>query len=191
MEGEAPQWSVRVLLKIPLMGMKMRGREGDPKTLEAFLRIEAAEAKSPDAAQQQLVDTVKMADKRIGNDSGLQDFYETIDVLLGELSKDFKVSRPSWDEYFLQLARQAATRSTCLRRQVGAVLVRDKTAFAFQPRAFVPFITCAPKRLLTLRAEDFDAVVVFADAGLSPRWAYEAKRVGAEGMTIFYGVASI
>jgi dCMP deaminase len=34
--------------------------------------------------------------------------------------------RPSWDEYFLQLARQAATRSTCLRRQVGAVLVRDK-----------------------------------------------------------------
>jgi len=34
--------------------------------------------------------------------------------------------RPSWHEYFLQLARQAATRSTCLRRQVGAVLVRDK-----------------------------------------------------------------
>ncbi len=34
--------------------------------------------------------------------------------------------RPSWDEYFLQLARQAATRSTCLRRQIGAVLVRDK-----------------------------------------------------------------
>jgi dCMP deaminase len=27
--------------------------------------------------------------------------------------------RPSWDHYFLQLARQAATRSTCLRRQVG------------------------------------------------------------------------
>ncbi len=34
--------------------------------------------------------------------------------------------RPSWDQYFLQLARQVATRSTCLRRQVGAVLVRDK-----------------------------------------------------------------
>lgn len=38
--------------------------------------------------------------------------------------------RPSWDEYFLQLARQAATRSTCLRRQVGAVLVRDKRILA-------------------------------------------------------------
>ena len=38
--------------------------------------------------------------------------------------------RPSWDEYFLQLALQAATRSTCLRRQVGAVLVRDKRLLA-------------------------------------------------------------
>ncbi|HEY5168400.1 MAG TPA: dCMP deaminase family protein, partial [Thermoleophilia bacterium] len=38
--------------------------------------------------------------------------------------------RPSWDEYFLQLATQAATRSTCLRRQVGAVLVRDKRILA-------------------------------------------------------------
>ena len=30
-------------------------------------------------------------------------------------------ARPTWDEYFLQLALQAATRSTCLRRRVGAV----------------------------------------------------------------------
>jgi dCMP deaminase len=39
-------------------------------------------------------------------------------------------ARLSWDEYFLQLARQAATRSTCLRRQVGALLVRDKRILA-------------------------------------------------------------
>jgi dCMP deaminase len=38
--------------------------------------------------------------------------------------------RPTWDEYFLQLARQAATRSTCLRRQVGALLVRDRQVLA-------------------------------------------------------------
>ncbi len=34
--------------------------------------------------------------------------------------------RPSWDEYFMQIARQVATRSTCLRRSVGAIIVRDK-----------------------------------------------------------------
>ena len=34
--------------------------------------------------------------------------------------------RPSWDEYFMQIALDVATRSTCLRRQVGAVIVRDR-----------------------------------------------------------------
>jgi dCMP deaminase len=34
--------------------------------------------------------------------------------------------RPTWDEYFLDLARLVASRSTCLRRHVGAVLIRDR-----------------------------------------------------------------
>jgi len=34
--------------------------------------------------------------------------------------------RPSWDEYFMEVTRQVATRSTCLRRHVGAVIVKDK-----------------------------------------------------------------
>jgi dCMP deaminase len=39
-------------------------------------------------------------------------------------------SRPSWDEYFLDVARVVATRSTCLRRKVGAVIVKDKRILA-------------------------------------------------------------
>jgi len=34
--------------------------------------------------------------------------------------------RPSWDEYFMRIAREVATRATCLRRHVGAVIVRDR-----------------------------------------------------------------
>ena len=34
--------------------------------------------------------------------------------------------RPSWDEYFMEITELVKTRSTCLRRQVGAVIVRDK-----------------------------------------------------------------
>ena len=38
--------------------------------------------------------------------------------------------RPSWDGYFLEMAFLVAKRSTCLRRQVGAVLVKDKRILA-------------------------------------------------------------
>ncbi|MDD4956959.1 MAG: dCMP deaminase family protein [Candidatus Omnitrophica bacterium] len=38
--------------------------------------------------------------------------------------------RPSWDEYFLSIAGFVATRSTCLRRQVGAVVVKNKQILA-------------------------------------------------------------
>ena len=34
--------------------------------------------------------------------------------------------RPSWDEYFMEIAEVVKTRSTCLRRQVGAIIVKDK-----------------------------------------------------------------
>jgi len=38
--------------------------------------------------------------------------------------------RPSWDEYFLRFAEDARSRSTCLRRSVGAVIVVDKNIVA-------------------------------------------------------------
>lgn len=34
--------------------------------------------------------------------------------------------RPSWDEYFMSIVELVKTRSTCLRRQVGALIVKDK-----------------------------------------------------------------
>ncbi len=36
------------------------------------------------------------------------------------------IKRPSWHEYFMGICNLVATRSTCLRRQVGAVLVKEK-----------------------------------------------------------------
>ena len=39
-------------------------------------------------------------------------------------------NRPSWDEYFMEMAELTAQRSTCLRRNVGAVIVKDKHAMA-------------------------------------------------------------
>jgi len=40
------------------------------------------------------------------------------------------MQRPSWDQYFMDITRLVATRSTCLRRQVGAILVKDRNILA-------------------------------------------------------------
>jgi len=42
--------------------------------------------------------------------------------------KDYR--RPDWDIYFMRMAELVASRSTCLRRHVGAVLVREKRILA-------------------------------------------------------------
>ncbi|MDD9300853.1 MAG: cytidine deaminase [Desulfobacter sp.] len=43
-----------------------------------------------------------------------------------DLNSTFQGERPSWDEYFMGITDLVASRSTCLRRKVGAVLVKEK-----------------------------------------------------------------
>lgn len=40
------------------------------------------------------------------------------------------MTRPSWEDYFMEIACLVAKRSTCVRRSVGAVLVKDKNILA-------------------------------------------------------------
>lgn len=40
--------------------------------------------------------------------------------------KKAKSLRPSWEEYFMDITHLVSKRSTCLRRQVGAIIVKDK-----------------------------------------------------------------
>ncbi|MDR1713422.1 MAG: cytidine/deoxycytidylate deaminase family protein [Coriobacteriales bacterium] len=39
-------------------------------------------------------------------------------------------NRPNWDQYFMEIAHLVARRTTCTRRAVGAVLVKDKRILA-------------------------------------------------------------
>ncbi len=43
---------------------------------------------------------------------------------------EVKDTRPSWDDYFMEIAYVVAKRSTCLRRKVGAVLVSGRRILA-------------------------------------------------------------
>ena len=46
------------------------------------------------------------------------------------MNKKKKTIRPSWDEYFIDIAKLVSKRSTCLRRKVGAVIVKNRRVLA-------------------------------------------------------------
>ncbi len=46
--------------------------------------------------------------------------------ILDEKTAAIPSARPSWHEYFMSIAELVAGRSTCIRRKVGAILVKDK-----------------------------------------------------------------
>lgn len=50
------------------------------------------------------------------------DLYDYLDDL--DLTNPERL-RPGWDTYFMQLASLASLRSNCMKRRVGALLVRD------------------------------------------------------------------
>jgi len=46
------------------------------------------------------------------------------------MKKQKRDTRPGWDEYFLEIAGIVSKRSTCLRRKVGALIVKDRRILA-------------------------------------------------------------
>ena len=106
--------------------MKERKREGDPETLEEFLRIEKLEASNHDGAKQQVTACMKVADKTIVNDERPENLYKKADQLLQELQGETKKKRPDWDEYFMNIAKVVASRSNCMKRHVAAIIVKDR-----------------------------------------------------------------
>jgi len=47
-----------------------------------------------------------------------------------EEEREATMHRGSWDEYFMRIAVEVASRATCDRKHVGAVIVRDKSILA-------------------------------------------------------------
>lgn len=45
-------------------------------------------------------------------------------------SKEVSDMRPSWDAYFMEITHVVATRSTCLRRKVGALIIKERRILA-------------------------------------------------------------
>ena len=100
-----------------------RGRAGDPQTLEHLRTLESREMGSDDPAAQQLLAVKELADFELRNDGELESLQQAVRQVF-ERSLFFE--RPSWDEYFMAIARTVAARSNCVKRKVAAVVVKDR-----------------------------------------------------------------
>ena len=101
-----------------------RDRAGDARTLQDFIRLEEREFASSNVAAQQLLETERLAHRVLENSETLEAFAAELTTALREIEVSF--SRPSWDQYFMDIARQVAARSNCMKRQVAAVIVSDR-----------------------------------------------------------------
>ncbi len=110
--------------KVRFERLKARGRENDPKTFPQFLKLEQKERKSSVGSDQQLDQTIKLADYSVQNSGTLQELQNEITRLVMTVAQ--KKKRPNWDEYFLGIAKVVALRSNCVKRKVAAVIVKDK-----------------------------------------------------------------
>ncbi len=65
--------------------MKSREREEDPKTLEAFQKVEALEMENAQRTKQNLIATFGLAERKVENKGDLQELYDGIDAVLGRI----------------------------------------------------------------------------------------------------------
>lgn len=103
---------------------RLRARPGDPVDLAGFEAAENRELASGDPAAQQLAATIALADFTVQNDGNLEQLELSVRALFRKAAG--RIHAPSWDEYFLSIAEVVASRSTCAKRRVAAVVVKDR-----------------------------------------------------------------
>lgn len=90
-------------------------------SLEDFLLESDEHLYNPESGLLPLISRATI--RLINTSSNLAHLYATLGKL--DLTNEDRL-RPSWDQYFMQLASLAAQRSNCMKRRVGCVLVREK-----------------------------------------------------------------
>ena len=104
----------------------------DRVSFEEFVKHEQREMLSSNPAEQNLKGCIELADYSFKNDWTVEELCKKVGNVLDKIKNDVgeKHVRPTWDEYFIKLAALVAERSTCLRHNIGAVIVKDKRVIA-------------------------------------------------------------
>jgi len=100
----------------------LRGSETDHVSYETFIANEQREMDNTDPNKQNLGVCIREADFRFDNGGSFEDLHRQVEEVLSQIT----YKRPSWDEYFMDLANAASRRATCDRGRSGCVIVKDK-----------------------------------------------------------------
>ncbi|MBP7708247.1 AAA family ATPase [Candidatus Pacearchaeota archaeon] len=115
--------------KIRFERLLKRDRESDPKTFKDFLKVDARDkGKGEPIEGQQVGKCMKLAKFILINEGTYEEALEKVEKLYGDL--DRSLERPSWDEYFMEIAEVVSRRATCNRGRNGCIIVKDKQILA-------------------------------------------------------------
>jgi dCMP deaminase len=96
-------------------------RQLDPPDLEKFVMWNDRHLYDREIGRAYLTDRAQV--RLFNASSSLEELHAALKRL--DLPNDERL-RPTWDQYFMQLASLAAQRSNCMKRRVGCVIVRDR-----------------------------------------------------------------
>ena len=108
--------------KVRYQRVVLRGSATDHVSYETFLANEQREMASDDPNHQNLSVCIAQADYRFDNGGTIEALHRQVEEVLQQIC----YQRPSWDEYFMELANTTSKRATCDRGRSGCVIVKDR-----------------------------------------------------------------
>jgi dCMP deaminase len=93
----------------------------DPQSFEAFFERDERDIKFKGTGQ-----VIQKADYVVDNEGAIEAIYKQIEKIIQRID----YVRPSWDEYFMNLAMEVGKRGTCDRGRTGVLVVKDKNILA-------------------------------------------------------------
>lgn len=115
--------SVEASQKVRFERMLSRNRESDARTFDEFVKHENKELHSAEPTKQNLIATAALSDHTVMNNGSIDALHGRLNKLCAKILMG--APRPTWDEYFMRIARVVASRSNCMKRKVAALIVKD------------------------------------------------------------------
>ena len=112
-----------------------RQNETDNITFEKFIEDEAREMNSNNPNKGNIRKCIELSDFKLTNNGSIEELNKKLEDVYHRIKNNDL--RPSWDEYFMDIAHTVAKRSSCNRGKVGCVIAKDKrilvTGYAGSP----------------------------------------------------------